>query len=145
MQQLGVAVLADHQIAGEAGAEIDRIDRVIREVDEMNRIAQEQIIVLRRRIELGPQAFPAAAAGFGGEHGVGSFRFRGEWGYCKSRQLVIYYRPACRAFLEDITMATLKITKIVDTPEGPAVLLPEGFRFAGHANGCDSGARRRCR
>jgi virulence-associated protein VagC len=24
---------------------------------------------------------------------------------------------------------TLKTTKIVETPEGPAVLLPEGFRF----------------
>ena len=61
-----------------------RIDPVVREVDEMDRIAQQQIIRLRRRIELRPQTFTSASATFGGEHDVGSMRMRGgSLFYCK--------------------------------------------------------------
>ena len=71
MEQLGLAVLAQQQIAAEAGAEAERIDVEIGQVGEMDRVGQAQVIAVRRRIEVLPEALPSLPASFRGEHGRG--------------------------------------------------------------------------
>ena len=61
MQQLGVAVLAQKQIAAEAGAEAERIDVEVGQVHEVDRIAQAEMIAVGRRIEPFPQDVAGAA------------------------------------------------------------------------------------
>src|SRR5580700_10397188 len=90
VQQLGVPILANEKIAGKAGAEADRIDPVVREVNEMDRIAEQQIIRLRRRIKLGPQSFTTTPTTFGSKHGGSPGALAGDVDIVIGRH-VIYY------------------------------------------------------
>ena len=54
-----MAVLAQQQVAGKAGPQADRIDPEIGQVRQVNRIAQDQVIAVGRRIEQLPKATAA--------------------------------------------------------------------------------------
>src|SRR5262249_18786387 len=68
MEEFGVAVLADEQIAAEARAEAERVHPEVRQVHQVNGIVEQEVIAVRRRIELTPEAEPTLQATFGGEH-----------------------------------------------------------------------------
>ena len=60
----------DRNGAGKTGPQADGIDPEIGQIRQVNRVGQEQVIALGRRIEFFPELEPALAATFGGEHGA---------------------------------------------------------------------------
>ncbi|HZY85792.1 MAG TPA: hypothetical protein VFE78_13235 [Gemmataceae bacterium] len=59
MDQLGVAVAPHQQVAAEAGAEAERIDVEVRQVGQVDRVAEPQVVALRLRVEPLPLPPPA--------------------------------------------------------------------------------------
>jgi YD repeat-containing protein len=68
IEELAVPVLPYEQIGMEVRAQADRVGPVVGEIREMDRIAEEQVVGGRQRIEPLPEPFAPPAAAFGGKH-----------------------------------------------------------------------------
>ncbi len=72
VQQLGVTVLPQEKDAAESGAEAKRIDMKVRQIGEVDRIGEAEMIAVGCGVEAFPESQPSLAATFRGErHGVG--------------------------------------------------------------------------
>ena len=67
-QAEALAVAAQKEIAGKAGPQADGIVAKVGQVHEMDRIGEDQVVALGRRVQLLPESHAALSASFGGEH-----------------------------------------------------------------------------
>jgi hypothetical protein len=80
MQETGVAVLADQEIAAEAAAEAERIDVEVGQVHEVDRVGEADVVAVRRRLEAPPEPFAPRPTSFCGQHdGFSRLRRPGPW------------------------------------------------------------------
>src|SRR5262249_46077713 len=70
VQQLGVAIVANEEVAAEAGTETERIDPEVGQIRQVNRVGQTHVIAVRRRVELLPKPLPAGVTSCRRKHVV---------------------------------------------------------------------------